>query len=158
AALWYFVLHEDAIVLAMCPIWTQVERILLPEIWKLASLSLIRLPPPTATSLRHGPKHFILGLSTNEGVRIQGYHSEHILIILDEAPGISAEIWEAIEGIRAGGEVCVLALGNPVVASGPFYDAFASNRCGWYTITISAFDTPNLAGITLERLLELDDA
>jgi hypothetical protein len=40
------------------------------------------------------------------------------LIILDEAPGVTAEIWEAIEGVRAGDDVRVLALGNPTIASG----------------------------------------
>jgi hypothetical protein len=48
------------------------------------------------------------------------------------------------EGIRAGGDV--LALGNPTVVSGPFYDAFTVNRASWRTFTISAFDTPNLMG------------
>jgi hypothetical protein len=37
-----------------------------------------------------------------------------------------------------------LALGNPTIASGPFYDAFAANREGWKTFTISAFDTREL--------------
>jgi hypothetical protein len=31
----------------------------------------------------------------------------------DEAPGIRAEIWDAIEGARASGNVRLLALGNP---------------------------------------------
>jgi hypothetical protein len=51
----------------------------------------------------------------------------------------------------------VLALGNPTVASGPFYDAFSANREGWKTFTISAFDTPNLAGLSLDQLLSLRD-
>jgi hypothetical protein len=76
---------------------------------------------------------------------------------VDEAPGVKAEIWEAIEGIRAGGDVRVLALGNPTMASGPFYDAFATNRDGWKTFTISAFDSPNLAGFNLDRLLALPE-
>ena len=68
------------------------------------------------------------------------------------------EIYEAIEGIRAGGDVRVLALGNPTIASGPFYDTLTTNRQGWNGITISAFDTPNLEGITLERLLEMPES
>jgi hypothetical protein len=63
--------------------------------------------------------------------------------------------WEAIEGIRAGGDVRVLALGNSTIASGPFHDAFTSNRDGWCTFTISAFDRPNLTGLTLDWLLAL---
>jgi hypothetical protein len=75
-----------------------------------------------------------------------------VLIEIDEAPGIEAEIWEAIEGARAGGDVHILALGNPIIAGGPFYDAFTENRSGWKTITIDAFATPNLEGFTLESL------
>jgi hypothetical protein len=94
-----------------------------------------------------------MGLSTDQGVRFQGFHGR-VLVVLDEAPGVRADVWEAIEGIRAGGDVRVLAIGNPTIASGPFYDAFAAGRTGWRTFTIDAFDTPNLRGWTLERLLE----
>ncbi len=70
-------------------------------------------------------------------------------MILDEAPGIRADIYDAIEGIRAGGEVHVLAIGNPTAVGGPFYDAFHRGRASWHTVTISAFDTPNLCGLTI---------
>ena len=89
-------------------------------------------------------------------MRFQGFHG-NVLIVLDEAPGVLPEIYEAIEGIRAGGDVRVLALGNPTIASGPFYGAFAAHRESWNLITISAFDTPNLAGLTLESLLQLPE-
>ena len=64
-----------------------------------------------------------MGLSTSEGVRFQGWHGK-ILIVIDEAPGVKPEIYEAIEGIRAGGDVRLLAHGNPTISSGPFYDAY----------------------------------
>ena len=92
-----------------------------------------------------------MGISTDRGVRFQGYHG-HILVIIDEAPGVSAETWEAIEGIRAGDDVHVLALGNPTSSGGPFYEAFTSGGRDWETFTISAFDTPNLRGLTIDRL------
>jgi hypothetical protein len=68
---------------------------------------------------------------------------------------VQAEIWESIEGARAGGEVHVLALGNPTITGGPFYDAFTEHRTTWKTISIDAFETPNLEGLTLEMLREL---
>src|SRR6266850_6112471 len=43
------------------------------------------------------------------------------------------------------------------IASGPFYDAFTANREGWSLFTISAFNTPNLAGLDLESLLALSE-
>jgi len=54
--------------------------------------------------------------------RFQGVHGNHVLFVLDEAPGIQPEIWEAIEGPRAGGDVRIVALGNPTVPGWPFHD------------------------------------
>jgi len=154
--LWWITRFSDGIAITTAPTWTQVERVLWAEIRNAVYGSIIQYPKPNATSLQLGPGRYAIGLSTNEGVRFQGFHG-NVLIVLDEAPGILPEIWEAIEGIRAGGDVRVLALGNPTIASGPFFDAFTSHREGWNLITISAFDTPNLEGITLEQLLELPD-
>src|SRR5258705_6995815 len=109
----------------------QVKRVLWGEIHRLAYGSQFRYPQLLETSLRLGPDRYAIGLSTNEGVRLQGFHGKNVLIVLDEAPGILPEIYEAIESIRAGGDVRVLALGNPVISSGPFYDAFTSHREGW---------------------------
>jgi hypothetical protein len=107
--------------------------------------------------LKFAPDCYAISLSTNEGVRFQGFHGK-VLIVIDEAPGVRPEIWEAIEGIRAGGDVRVLALGNPTVRGGPFYDAFTTKRAGWTTFTIDAFDTPNLEGLSLAALAALPDA
>ena len=82
-----------------------------------------------------------LGCRRTKACNFQGFHGP-VLIVLDEAPGVLPEIWEAIESIRAGGDVRVLALGNPTIASGPFYDAFTSNREGWNLITISRLRYP----------------
>jgi ribosomal protein S27AE len=138
------------------PTWIQVERVLWGEIHSAVNRAAYKFPRPSATKLELEPNRYAIGLSTNEGVRFQGFHGD-VLIIIDEAPGVSPEIYEAIAGISAGGDIRILALGNPVIASGPFYDIFTENRESWNLITISAFDTPNLAGLTLESLLELPD-
>jgi hypothetical protein len=127
------------------------------EIWLAASQSRIGFPVPSATELRISDANYIQGISTNEAVKFQGIHGRQILIIADEAPGIRADIWDAIEGVRAGGEVHVLMLGNPVIPSGYYFNAFDRGRTIWTTFTISAFDTPNLAGITLEQLLAMSE-
>lgn len=156
AVLWWVTTHHDGIAVTTAPTWTQVEKQLWEQIRNAAYHAKIDYPKPAATELRLGPGRYAIGLSTNDGVRFQGFHGS-VLIVLDEAPGVLPEIWEAIEGIRAGGDVRVLALGNPTISSGPFYDAFTRDRERWNLITISAFDTPNLAGLTLEQLLELPE-
>jgi hypothetical protein len=156
AVLWWITSRPEAIAVTTAPTWTQVEKLLWGEIRGAVYKAKIQYPKPTTTSLHLGPGRYAIGLSTNEGVRFQGFHG-NVLIVLDEAPGILPSIYEAIEGIRAGGDVRVLALGNPTIASGPFYDAYTAGREGWSLITISAFDTPNLEGLTVESLLELPE-
>ena len=155
--LWWITRHKEAIVVTTAPTWMQVKRVLWGEIHHLIAQAEMDYPKPTATSLHLGPNRYAIGISTNEGVRVQGFHAKKVLFVIDEAPGVLTDIYEAMEGIRAGGDVRVLALGNPVISSGPFYDAFASQLEGWNQITISAFDTPNLAGVTLEQLLAMSD-
>jgi phage terminase large subunit len=104
----------------------------------------IGFPECSSTGLRISEERYGLGFSAGKGVNAQGMHGEDVLIILDETPGIQADVMDAIEGIRMAGRVRMLMLGNPVVPSGPFYDAFTTGRASTECITISAFDTPNL--------------
>ena len=156
AVLWWLTAHRDGIVVTTAPTWLQVEKVIWGEIKSAVRRSVLcgklKFPVPNQTQLRLGPQNYAIGLSTDESSRFQGFHSGHVLIVLDEAPGVRAEVYEAVEGIRAGGQVRVLALGNPTVAGGPFYDAFTARRAAWRTFTINAFDTPNLEGLPLETL------
>ena len=56
----------------------------------------------------------------------------------------------------AGGNVHIVLAGNPTAPSGAFFDAFTKERGLWNCITIDAFDSPNLKGMKLEELLQLD--
>jgi len=156
AVLWWITHRKNGIAVTTAPTMTQVERVLWGEIRNAVKEEKIGYPEPTTTSLTLAPNHYAIGISTNEGERFQGFHGE-LLVILDEAPGVKPRIYDAIECFRAGGDVRVLALGNPTIASGQFYTAFTADREGWNLITISAFDTPNLQGLTVDSLLELSE-
>lgn len=144
AALWWVTNFDDGVVITTAPIFKQVRLVMWGEIRRMIREdSMIDYPKLNQTELKISDDNFIIGLSTSEGVNLQGYHGK-ILVILDEAVGIANDIFEAIEGIRAGGDVRMLALGNPTVPGGTFYDAFQGKAYNWKTITISAFDCPNL--------------
>src|SRR5690242_744533 len=159
AVLWWLMAHPDGVVVTTAPTWLQTEKVIWGEIRRLLLCAqqrgVVSFPRPQRTELRLGPHNYAIGISTDDSSRFQGFHSGHVLVVLDEAPGVRTEVYEAIEGIRAGGQVHVLAIGNPVVAAGPFHDAFAANRAGWSNFTISAFDTPNLRGLPLEDMRQL---
>jgi phage terminase large subunit len=160
AALWFACRHRDARVITLAPGWLTTRAVIWSEIHSLLQRARYKLPTTAVnqTEIRFGPNNLLIGLSTNEPTRLQGHHAEHILLIADEAVGIDPSFWPAIEGILASGDSHLLLLGNPTVNSGYFYDAFTRNRAAWSTHTISAFDTPNLAGLTLDELLTLPDA
>jgi phage terminase large subunit len=154
--LWWLAKHKRSLVITTAPTLRQV-KLMWGEVEVARAGCKIAFPQCTTTGLQIAKDRYGIGFSSSHGINAQGFHSENILLIADEAPGISGEVWDAIEGILAGGNVRLLKLGNPTVPSGPFFDDFHRGRSSTECITISAFDTPNLAGVTLERLLEMND-
>lgn len=152
--LWWITYYKNGIAISTAPTWTQVEEVIWQQIHALIQTAKIQYPDPLQSALRLGPQRYAMGLSTDQGVRFQGFHGR-VLILIDEAVGVRADIYEAIEGIRAGGEVKVLALANPTISSGPFYDAFTSQRSNWKTFTLDAFETPNLKPLGLKSDLDV---
>lgn len=137
----------QGIAVTTAPTGDQVERLLWGEIRRTRPLARRKLPGTLLTTeLKIDAEHYAFGRSTDQGVRFQGLHG-NVLVVIDEAPGVQPDILEAIEGIAAGGDVRVLMIGNPTIPSGPFYDAFTSNRSRWTTFSIDAFTTPNLRSL-----------
>lgn len=148
----------DSSVIVTGPTFTQAKE----GVWREMSLAMERskilFPPPGESMWKISPHRFAMVRATSKaerGVRFQGVRTENMLIVVDEAPGVAAEIFEAIEGLRAGGNVHVVLLGNPTVPGGYFYDAHTSGRNRWHCITVDAMDTPNLRGVTMADLLAM---
>lgn len=149
----------ESIVLTIAPTLRQVKTHWNEVLAAIADFPMRYKPEPSTVMWRIGPNNYAQGFSSSKGVNAQGFHGKRVLIIVDEAIGISQDVWDAIEGIRAGGDVRIVKLCNPTVPSGPVYDDFTRNlgTPGHTTVTISAFDTPNFAGLTLESLLQLPE-
>jgi hypothetical protein len=75
----------------------------------------------------------------------QGIHRRYVLVILDEACGIPAWLWTAVETITTGDECRILAIGNPDDPNSHF-KRLCQNLPGWAPFKISAFDSPNFTG------------
>ena len=150
--------NPESLVVVIAPTLRQV-KILWGEIELAIQAVPCKLPERTTTSWKLSSDRYAIGFSSSRGVNAQGFHGKRVLIIADEAPGVSADLWDAIEGIRMAGDVRIVKLGNPTVPSGVFYDDFNRNRGlkGHANITISAFDTPNLVGCTMDSLLRMSE-
>lgn len=148
AVLWWLMCFRNSLVITTAPTEHQVRDVMWREIRRayrghedLIDGTLLR------TSLELGDKHYASGLSTNAPDRFQGFHQDNILFVVDEAPGVAEEIFEAIEGSMTSARARMLLLGNPTARSGTFYEAFHGRRELWSTFHISVFDTPNFQGI-----------
>jgi phage terminase large subunit len=80
----------------------------------------------------------------NDPEGLQGYHASRVLVIVDEANGVGASLWDATKGLIVNEESRRLAIGNPYEPVGPFYEACQSKT--WHVIPISVYDTPNFTG------------
>lgn len=126
-------------VISTAPTFVQVEKILWSEIRSLYSRIKYDIGATMLnTELKIDSDWFGMGLSTNESDRFQGFKSPNLLVVLDEASGVDAKIWEAVEGLIP---KRILAIGNPTDPVGNFAQTFKSDL--WNKIKISSWDTPN---------------
>src|SRR3990167_4542592 len=72
---------------------------------------------------------------------LAGLHSEHMLFIIDESPGVDDVIFETARGAMSTKGAKTIMTGNPTRLSGYFYDAFHKNRAHWATMKVSCYDS-----------------
>jgi hypothetical protein len=84
-------------------------------------------------------------VSTFQGARKPGGRN---FIILDEAGGVSTDIFTAIEALMTGGDSRMVGIGNPDRRGTDFYRIFADERvAAEYNLhTISAYELPTMTG------------
>lgn len=77
---------------------------------------------------------------------VQGIHAENLLIVVDEAGGISNTIGQALEALMTGGHTRLLLLGNPPTNNvGSWFERACSSDL-YNVIPIPATATPNFTG------------
>lgn len=133
---WMFTKGPQAKVVTTASSWKQVEEILWKEIRTAAVNSQWPIKTmPLNTSWNFSDEWFAIGISTDTPVNMQGFHSPHLLVLVDEASGIAPEIAEMIEALHP---EAILAIGNPLESTGWFAECFMSDK--WNKITISCED------------------
>ena len=130
---WLFT-KRPAKVITTSSSWKQVEEILWKEIKVAVQNSKWPIDTkPLNTSWTLADDWFAIGISTDTPVNFQGFHSPHLLVLVDEASGMSKEIGDMIEALHP---EAILVLGNPLQATGWFADCFHNDK--WNKIKISA--------------------
>lgn len=134
------------IVVTSAPSERQVRRILWKEIRAKHRKARIPLAGQVDTlKIEIDDEHWMVGFATSDydDTKFQGLHADHVLVVLDEATGISPSVHEGVAGVLGGGHARLLQLGNPTDPLTQFARDCSDTSPGNRTLHISAYDTPN---------------
>lgn len=81
---------------------------------------------------------------------MQGYKSQRLLMIFDEATAIDRAFWESAHGVVTFPENRWIAMANPTNPNCGFRDCFRPNS-GWKAIHFDAMRNPNMVGAEIDR-------
>lgn len=147
---WWYDVFPRSIALTTAPTFPQVEKLLWGEIRSQRTLP----PVPGVTQIKDpaDAMHYAVGRSPSKRTgrdemgsqAFQGTHADYLMVVFDEGAGVSDDRWTVVDGgLIVGTNNKFIAIGNPVVTSGPFFEAARDPR--WHVIELSALDHPNIA-------------
>lgn len=160
AVLWMLSTHYPVKVPISAPTAHQLEDVLWPEVgaW------IQRMPEALRNNFQLKAERLVLradpfnsfaafrtGNRSNPDA-LQGFHSDHILFVLDEASGIHASVFEVAEGALSTPGARVLLTGNPTQTSGYFYDSHHSMRAHFHCLAVPCSESSRVAPEYIERM------
>lgn len=154
--LWFLVTRPYPVIPCTAPTQHQLSDILWAEVRRWLNHSKIK-DIVTWTATRIGlvgneEVWFAVARSCAAPENLAGFHSEHLLYIVDEASGIEDEIMSVVDGALTTENAIVVMAGNPTKRSGYFFDAFHASRDLWHRIHISSEDSPRVGKAYAERM------
>ncbi|NJP07992.1 MAG: hypothetical protein HC837_21410 [Chloroflexaceae bacterium] len=138
---WWFDSYAPGIALTTAPTERQVYDLLWKEI-RVQRRDRGGFSGPRMARLEHAPDHFAHGFTARNGDRFQGHHSEHMLIVFDEAVGVDPIFWETAESMFSGAGHAWLAIFNPTDMSSQAYQEELNGN--WHVISMSVLEHPNI--------------
>jgi phage terminase large subunit len=147
--LWWLLTRFPSKIACTAPTSHQLDDVLWGEISKWYR----RLPTGLKDLLTVTSDKVFVNAAPNEGFAVartarkekpeafQGFHSENMLFIVDEASGVDPIIFEVGEGSMSTEGAKTLLTGNPTRTSGYFYDAFGKMKKWWATMTVACTDS-----------------
>lgn len=142
SVLWFLSCYFPAKVPATAPTSHQLEDVLWAEIAKWHRKMAERLPALAnefewsngSFRMKAAPSESFAVARTSRPERpeaLQGFHAEHILFLIDEASGVSDNVFEVAEGALSTDGAFVLMAANPTRQSGYFFDSHHKMRSAW---------------------------
>lgn len=140
--IWFLICRPYSKIVATAPTMQQLYNVLWAEIKKWLDSSVIQeLLVWTKTKVcveGDSERWFAIAKTATKPENMQGFHEDHMLVVVDEAVGVTDPIMEALLGTLTGWDNKLLLMGNPNRIEGVFYDAFNKDRDKYRTHTVSS--------------------
>jgi hypothetical protein len=148
-ALWHASVFPGSLTICTAGVFRQVKEQLFPAIrahaHKFRGWSFLE----TEVGSHHGSR--ILGFSTDEPGKFEGWHSDNLLVIVDEAKSVPDPIFQAIERCQP---TRLLLLSSPGGCFGTFYAAFNERRKFFRQHTVRADQCPHISPAWIAEQIE----
>lgn len=144
---WWLCTNVDSIVITTAPKEELVEKLIWRDFKDQLNHCRFWLYPQSAnrTELTIDSKWYAVGMTarSENAAFFQGFHTRgRVLYIIDEGSGVEPIFFDARTRITPNPDDRFLVIGNPYPANTEFHACFRSRF--FKTITISAFDVPNV--------------
>lgn len=153
AALWFMCCYFPCKVPSTAPTSHQLDDVLWAELAKWHRVLKERAPAlgkefewkSGEFVLKSAPKESFAVARTSRPEQpeaLQGFHSENILFIIDEASGIPEQVFQVAEGALSTDGAFVLMAANPTRMEGYFHDSHHKMRDRWAALWWNGEDSP----------------
>jgi len=95
--------------------------------------------------LKDAPESSFISARTSSNDRpeaLAGIHSEHVLLVVDEASAVPESVFEAAAGSMSGHSATTILISNPTRNTGLFYKTHHDLASDWYRIHVSCLNNP----------------
>jgi hypothetical protein len=155
AACWFYNVFPESKVITTAPIFPQVDKLLWGEIRNFYQSNKFLIGDCLKVEVkdRDHAKHEMLGFSTDDPARAEGFHAPHLLYIFDEAKGVEEWMFDSAMGAMNAGDPrwLIISTTDGVEIGSKYQQAFLPDS-PWHKISISAYDTPELTGEKFQGL------
>lgn len=160
AAIWHVLLRFPSKTVVTAPTSSQLFDACFAEMKNVAK----RLKPPFSQlleiksdriELKSHPESTFISCRTSRAEQpeaLAGVHSQHVLLIADEASGVPNAVFEAASGSMSGHSATTVLTGNPTRNTGFFYDTHTRLREDWYTMHVSCVDSSRVSDDFVEDM------
>ena len=145
AMLWYLMTRYPVKVVVTAPTSSQLFDALFAEIKRWVkemppALSELLEVKSDRIELRPSPTEAFISARTSRAEQpeaLQGIHSDHVMLVADEASGVPEAVFEAAAGSMSGHSAVTVLLGNPVRSSGYFFETHNRLKSEWFTLHVN---------------------